>query len=128
MLIAAGFLGLGLVFGFVSLALGPLGLVEALIVLGLVAIGMRRRPERTGAYLVGMSILPVVILTAIVTRLPACGAHAISSRCYASITLPALILYGVAGLLGAVICGLTLRRAYQGSATASQGPRGSRVK
>ena len=49
MLVAAAFLALGLVFGFVSLALGPLGLLEALIVLGLVLVQVRRFPERAGA-------------------------------------------------------------------------------
>jgi hypothetical protein len=72
LLIAAGFLVLGLVFGYVSVALGPLGLAEALIVLGLILLQVRRFPERSGAYLVGMSILPVIALASIVSRMAAC--------------------------------------------------------
>jgi hypothetical protein len=114
-LIAAGFLGLGLVFGFVSLALGPLGLVEALIVLGLILVQVRRFPERTGAYLVGASLLPVVILASIVARMPACpaaGALSTAPQCYAPITGPAIAGYAVAGLAGALLLGLGLRRLF----------------
>ena len=113
MLIAAAFFGLGLVFGFVSLALGPLGLIEALIVLGLVLVQVLRFPERTGAYLVGASLLPVIILGSIVSRMPSCpgGRVAIAaSQCYAPITVPALLAYAVAGLGGAILTGVALRR------------------
>jgi len=109
---AVGFLVLGLVFGFVSLALGPLGLIEALIVLGLVLVQVRRLPERTGAYLVGFSIIPVIVLASIVFRLPACRAPVASmvSQCYAPIAVPALVGYAVVGVIGAVLLGITLRR------------------
>jgi hypothetical protein len=114
--LAAGFLALGLVFGFVSLALGPLGLIETLIVLGLVLVQIRRYPERTGAYLVGMSILPVIILSSIVARFPGCPVHGNPApQCYEPITIPALILYVLAGLAGAVLLGLTLRRLWRAS-------------
>lgn len=115
-MIAAGFLGLGLVFGFVSLALGPLGLIEALIVLGLILLQVRRLPERTGAYLVGMSVLPVVVLLSIVSRMPACPASGVPStapQCYAPITAPAIAGYAVLGLIGAVLLGIALRRLYR---------------
>ena len=112
-MIAAAFLGLGLIFGFVSFALGPLGLIEALIVLGLVLVQVRRFPERTGAYLTGASIVPLVILASLVARLPACpgsGALPTSASCYAPITVPAIVAYGLAGLVGAIVLGLALRR------------------
>jgi hypothetical protein len=111
-LFAAGFLVLGLIFGFVSLALGPLGLIEALIVLGLVLVQVRRLPERSGAYLVGMSIVPVIVLASIVIRLPACPTPLASTapQCHAPIAVPALIGYAVVGLSGALLLGIALRR------------------
>lgn len=110
------FLFLGLVFGYVSLALGPLGLIEALIVLGLVLWQVRRYPERAGAYLVGLSLVPVVLLAIIVTRVPACGSGVSkSSECYAPITGPALAVYAIVGLIGTVLLGVTLRRMFEAS-------------
>ena len=95
-----------------SLALGPLGLIEALIVLGLVLVQVRRLPERTGAYLVGMSIVPVIVLALIVFSLPACpqGAASTGPRCYVTIAVPALIAYSVVGIIGAVLLSNALRR------------------
>lgn len=113
------FLGLGLVFGFVSLSLGPLGLIEALIVLGLVFFQVRRFPERAGAYLFGMSLLPVAILGAIVSRVPACGHQGPGTQCYTAITLVALVAYSAGGLAGAVLLGVALRRTL-GATTRSQ--------
>ena len=107
---------LGLVFGFVSVALGPLGLIEALIVLGLVLLQVRRFPERSGAYLLGVSILPVISLTAIVARVPACpqsGVLSTAPECYAPITVPAIAVYVVAGLAGVVLLGIALRRHFR---------------
>ena len=103
---------LGLIFGFVSLALGPLGLIEALVVLGLVLVQVRRLPERSGAYLVGMSVIPVIVLASIVFRLPACPTPAASTgpQCYAPLAVPALIGYAVAGVIGALLFGFALRR------------------
>lgn len=104
-----------MVFGFVSLALGPLGLIEALIVLGLVLVQVRRFPERSGAYLVGMSLLPLIILASIVTRMPPCpatGAASAAPQCYAPITMPALLAYAMAGVGGAILTGVALRRLY----------------
>lgn len=120
MWIALAFFGLGLIFGFVSLALGPLGLIEALIVLALILVQVRRLPERTGAYLIGASVLPLVILTSVVTRLPACGAAAtVNRRCYAPITEPAIAAYLAAGLAGAVLLVLALRRLFRPDSPAS---------
>ena len=103
---------LGLIFGFVSLALGPVGLIEALIVLGLVLLQVRRLPERTGAYLVGMSIIPVIVLASIVFRLPACPTPLprTAAQCYAPLAVPALIAYGLVGVIGVVLLGSALRR------------------
>jgi hypothetical protein len=91
-------------------ALGPIGLAEALIVLGLILFQVRRFPERSGAYLVGMSIVPVILLGSIVLRMPACPA---SGACYAPITLPAIAGYAVAGIVGAILSAIALRRLYQ---------------
>lgn len=102
-----------MVFGFVSLELGPLGLIEALIVLGLVMVQVLRFPERTGAYLVGTSLLPVFLLGSIVTRMPSCpgtGVATATSQCYAPITVPVLLAYAVAGVGGAVLSWVALRR------------------
>jgi len=103
------------VFGFVSIALGPLGLIEALIVLGLVLVQVLRFPERTGAYLVGTSLLPVIILGSIVSRMPWCpggGVATAASQCYAPITVTALLAYAVAGIGGAILTGVALRRLF----------------
>jgi hypothetical protein len=87
-------------------------LIEALIVLGLVLVQVRRLPERSGAYLVGFSIVPVVVLASIVFRLPACHTPITStaSQCYAPLAVPALIAYAVAGVIGALLFGLAWRR------------------
>jgi hypothetical protein len=87
-------------------------LIEALIVLGLVLIQVRRLPERTGAYLVGMSIIPVIVLASIVFRLPACPTPIASTaaQCYAPLAVPALIAYGLVGVIGVVLLGNALRR------------------
>jgi hypothetical protein len=61
-----------------------------------------------------MSILPVIILSSIVVRMPACPVHG-PTPCYAAITVPALILYALAGLVGAILVGLTLPRLRAGS-------------
>jgi hypothetical protein len=89
-----------------------LGLVEALIVLGLVLVQVRRLPERTGAYLVGFSIIPVIVLASIVFRLPACPTPVASTapQCYAPLAVPALIAYGMVGVIGAVLSSIALRR------------------
>ena len=115
----AVFFFLGLVFGFVSLYLGPLGLIEALIVLGIVLFQVRRFPERGGAYLFGMSLLPLAILAAIVSRVPQCGHQAAGAQCYEPLTVVALVAYGAGGLVGAVLLGVALRRLY-GATTASE--------
>jgi hypothetical protein len=87
-------------------------LIESLIVLGLVLVQVRRMPERSGAYLVGFSILPVIVLASIVFRLPACHTPITSTapQCYAPLAVPALIAYLVAGLIGALLFGRALRR------------------
>jgi hypothetical protein len=87
-------------------------LAEALIVLGLVLVQIRRLPERTGAYLVGMSIIPVIVLASIVLRLPACptAAARTAAQCYAPLAVPALLAYGVAGVIGAVLLSNAVRR------------------
>jgi hypothetical protein len=95
--------------------LGPLGLIEALIVLGLVLVQVRRFPERSGAYLVGMSLLPLIILTSIVTRLPPCpqaGAPT-AQQCYAAVAVPVMAGYALAGFAGAVLTGVALRRVFR---------------
>ena len=92
------------------MALGPLGLVESLIVFGLIVLRVRRFPERSGAYLLGMSIVPVIVLGSIVLRMPACPA---SGACYAPITLPAIAGYAVAGIVGAILSAIGLRRLYR---------------
>ena len=85
--------------------------------LGLILVQVRRYPERAGAYLVGSTLLPVIILASIVGRLPACPASGVLStapQCYAPITVPALAGYAVAGLVGAVLLGVALRRSFAG--------------
>jgi hypothetical protein len=97
--------------GFASIALGPLGLIEALIVLGLVLVRVRRFPERTGAYLMGASIVPLVLLIALMLRMPSCDVgRSARGECYAPVTGPATVVYGIAGLAGAGLVGWALRR------------------
>lgn len=101
------FFVLGFVFGYVSLALGPLGLIEALVVLGIVLWQVRRFPERSGAYLIGLSLLPVILLSIIVSQVPACTS-ASETHCYAPIAIPALAAFAIAGLIGAFLLARTL--------------------
>ena len=101
--------------GFASLALGPLGLIEAVVILILVMSRVRRFPERVGAYLVGVSIIPLVLLVGIIARMPSCDVgRSARGECYAPITGLAVIGYAIVGVLGAVIVGLTLRRLFAG--------------
>ena len=100
------------------MAVGPLGLIEALIVLALVLFRVRRFPERVGAYLIGVSIIPLVLLVGIIARMPSCDVgHNARGECYAPITGPAAIAYAIVGLLGGVILGLTLRRLFAPAAS-----------
>jgi hypothetical protein len=111
---------LGLIFGYVSVALGPIGLAEALIVLGLILFQVRRFPERSGAYLVGMGTMPVIVLGSILARMPACpasGAVNTAPACYAPITVPAIAGYAVAWLGGAAWLWIALRRLYRSPKT-----------
>ena len=88
-------------------------MIEALIVLGLILVQVRRFPERSGAYLMGASIVPLVALASIVARLPACpgsGPLRTTPSCYAPITVPAMVAYGLAGVVGAILLALALRR------------------
>lgn len=102
---------LGLLLGFASLAFGPLGLIEALVVLGLVLIRVRRFPERSGAYLMGVSLIPLVLLISLMLRMPSCDVgHSARGECYAPATGPATVVYGIAGLGGAALIALGLRR------------------
>jgi hypothetical protein len=83
-------------------------------VLGLVLVQVRRYPERSGAYLLGASIVPLIVLVSIVSQMPACrGSRALSApQCYAGITVPAIAGYAIVGLVGALLSGLTLRRLF----------------
>ena len=84
--------------------------------LGLILLQIRRFPERSGAYLVGTSILPVIILASIVVRMPACpesGALSTAPQCYVPITVPAIAAYAAAGVVGAVLLSIALRRLYR---------------
>jgi hypothetical protein len=86
-----------------------------LIVLGLVMVQVRRYPERSGAYLLGASILPLIVLTSIVSQMPACPGSGVLSgapRCYAPVTQPAIGGYAIAGLVGALLLGFGLRRIF----------------
>jgi hypothetical protein len=78
-------------------------------------VQVRRYPERPGAYLLGASILPLIVLPSIVSQMPACPASGVLSaapRCYATITVPAIAGYAIAGLVGAVLLGVALRRLF----------------
>ena len=99
--------------GFASLALGPLGLIEALVVLGLVLVRVRRFPERAGAYLVGASLIPLVLSISLIQRMPSCDVgRSAHGECYAGVTGPATIAYGIAGLVGVGLIGMALRRSF----------------
>ena len=78
-------------------------------------VQVRRYPERSGAYLLGASILPLIVLASIVSQIPACpesGALSSAPRCYAPITEPAITGYAIAGLVGALLLGFALRRIF----------------
>lgn len=84
-----------------------------MIVLGIVLWQVRRFPERTGAYLLGVSLVPAILLGLVMTRMPACGSGmSATGECYAPVTGPALIVYVVAGLVGFVLLVVTLRRMF----------------
>ena len=96
--------------GFFALRLGPLALIEALIILAIVGFRVQRFPERTGAYLLGGSLIPVITFLSIIVRMPACQAGAsLHGECYAPITGPAVIGCVIVGLVGAAILALGLR-------------------
>ena len=97
--------------GFFSLELGPLGLLEALIVLGIALARVRRFPERTGAYLIGASLIPIALIGALMARMPSCDVgRSAHGECYAPITGPALVFYVLLGLVGVAITAFALRR------------------
>jgi hypothetical protein len=79
-------------------------------VLALILIQVRTLPERTGAYLFGMSLLPVIYLGSIAARIPSCSAQPAAGPCYAPITVVALVAYGFAGIAGIGFLAVGLRR------------------
>jgi hypothetical protein len=86
-------------------------LILAALIFGTVVVQVRRFPERTGAYLLGVSVVPDVLLGSIVARMPACGSGLSSTgECYAPVTSVALVAYAVAGVVGALLVGLFLRQ------------------
>jgi len=78
-------------------------------------VQVRRYPERSGAYLLGASIVPLIVLASIVSEMPACPQSGVVSgapRCYAPFTVTATAGYAVAGLVGALLLGFALRRIF----------------
>jgi hypothetical protein len=101
----------GLVLGFMSAWSGPLGLMLAALVFGTVVVQLLQFPERCGAYLLGVSVAPLILLGSIVSRMPACDiGHSTTGECYGPITGPAMIGYAVIGVVGAVILAVSARR------------------
>ena len=97
--------------GFGSLELGPLGLIEAAVILAILVVRFRSFPERAGGYLLGVSVVPIILLGSIVTRMPSCDAGlSRHGECYATITGPALIAYALVGLVGAGLLAFALGR------------------
>lgn len=102
----------GIIAGYGSLALGPVGWIGAFIVTGLVLFGLRRRPLAIGLYLILLGAIAVAILVPTVVGSQAClgtafgevtGSGTGSGTCYSPITNVALGAYGLVLFAGLAV-------------------------
>jgi hypothetical protein len=114
---------LGMLAGYASLALGPVGWVVVFILTILVIAWLRRRPLRLGAYFVLLGATGAAILLPLVIGSQACpggafaaavgscdGSHVCAATCYAPSTVPALLGYLVVLLAGLIVATYAIAR------------------
>ena len=114
---------LGVLAGYASLALGPVGWVLVFVLTILVIAWLRRRPLRLGAYFVLLGATGAAILMPPVIGSQACtgGAfaaavgscdrsHVCAATCYAPSTGPALVGYVAVLLVGLIVATYAIAR------------------
>jgi hypothetical protein len=115
-LIVVAMLILGGVAGYASLALGPVGWVLVALLTILVVVSQWRRPLGLGTYLALLGATGAAILVPLVIGSQACPADAggavvaSSGACYAPSTLPALMAYLAALLVGLILSAYAITR------------------
>jgi hypothetical protein len=121
--IVVAMLILGVVAGYASLALGPVGWLLVSILTILVALSLRRRPLALGAYFVLLGATGAVILVPLVIGSQACtgdasgvgvgscdGSQVCAGTCYAPSTLPAVLVYLAVLLVGLILATYAITR------------------
>jgi hypothetical protein len=102
----------GIIAGYGSLALGPVGWIGAFIVTLLVLVWLRRRPLGIGIYLLLLGGAAIAILAPTVVGSQPCAGTALgevtgfgagSGTCYAPLTNVALGAYGFVLLVGLAV-------------------------
>jgi hypothetical protein len=109
----------GMIAGYGSLALGPVGWIGAFIVTLLVLVSLRRRPLGIGIYLILLSSSAIVILLPTTVGSQACPGNAFgevfgsgtgSGTCYSPLTNVALGAYGLVLFAGLAVSIYSLAR------------------
>jgi hypothetical protein len=114
---------LGVLAGYASLALGPVGWVLVFILTILVIGWLRRRPFGLGAYFVLLGATGAAILGPLVIGSQACtggafaaavgscdGSHVCAATCYAPSTMPAFLGYLAVLLVGLIVATYAITR------------------
>lgn len=114
LLITVLFFVLGLltdVLAFQPSILGRLAPIPVFVILGIALARFRRFPERTGGYLLGISLVPAVLAAVIVIREPSCRAvRRAYVECYTPAAIPFLIGFVLVAVIGAVVLVISFRR------------------
>lgn len=103
------FFWLGVFFGYATVRVGPIGVMVAVIALGVAVAARQRRTAVVGSYLAGLGLTGTLIGARSVFTSSPCGPEmsGISSEmvrsCYSPETLPAFAVYGVCLALGVVL-------------------------
>lgn len=120
MMVLCGAAIAGIIAGYGSLALGPVGWIGVFIVTLLVLVWLRRRPLGIGIYLVLLGSSAIAILVPTVVGSQACPGNSLgevigsgtgSGTCYSPLTNVALGAYGLVLLAGLAVSMYSAARA-----------------
>jgi hypothetical protein len=112
----------GIIAGYGSLALGPVGWIGAFIVAVLVLVWLRRRPLGIGIYLILLSSSAIAILVPTTVGSQACSGDAFgevfgsgtgSGTCYSPLTNVALGAYGLVLFAGLAVSIYSVARGFR---------------
>jgi hypothetical protein len=95
LVVLAGLVAAGAAAGAATMVAGPIGIILAFLVTGIVT----RRPSRAvrlGVFWAALAWTIAAITGSVVGRMPSCGASN-AGECYAGVTVPVMVAAAVAG-------------------------------